>query len=91
VLLAEMTFPGEALLEFRMIGIDGGKTDFQMISRYLPRGLSGILYWYVLYPFHVWIFRGMLKAIAKRIEKPVLTGPIKFAPEPFQDCPPPSP
>lgn len=91
VLLAEMTFPGEALLEFRMIGTDGGKTDFQMISRYLPRGLSGILYWIVLYPFHVWIFRGMLKAIAKRIGKPVLTGPVKFTPEPFQECPPPSP
>ena len=90
VLLAEMTFPGEALLEFHLVDTESGGVDFQMISRYLPRGLFGMLYWYALHPFHVWIFKGMLKAIARRVGEPVLKGPVKFSPEPFPECSPPS-
>jgi hypothetical protein len=31
-------------------------------------GLGGLVYWYVLYPSHRWIFAGMLRAIAVRAE-----------------------
>jgi Protein of unknown function (DUF2867) len=29
-----------------------------------PAGLAGLLYWYMLYPVHRWIFAGMLNEIA---------------------------
>jgi len=34
-----------------------------------PIGLSGLLYWYALYPIHVLMFGGMLRAIARAAEK----------------------
>lgn len=33
-----------------------------------PRGLPGFLYWYLLYPFHLLRFRGLIKSIAKQSE-----------------------
>ena len=36
---------------------------------FVPRGLPGLAYWYALYPFHAWIFRGMITAIARRSER----------------------
>jgi hypothetical protein len=48
-----------------------------MISRFLPRGLSGILYWYALLPTHRWLFEGMLCAVAAKTGLPVVSGPEK--------------
>ena len=79
-LLAEMQFPGEATLEFRIHPIENGRTELQQHSRYLPKGLSGLVYWYVLYPFHQWVFKGMLESIAKAVGKPIVQGPDRFAP-----------
>jgi len=31
-----------------------------------PKGLTGLAYWFSIYPFHSYIFRGMLREIAKR-------------------------
>ena len=33
-----------------------------------PRGLFGLLYWYLLYPLHKVIFSGMIRAIKQRTE-----------------------
>jgi hypothetical protein len=33
-----------------------------------PRGLPGFLYWYLLYPFHLLNFRGLIKSIAMQSE-----------------------
>ena len=52
LLVAEMKTPGEALLEFQLTPLANGQVELQMLSRFLPRELFGILYWYVLYPFH---------------------------------------
>lgn len=78
LLLAEMKLPGEALMEFRTIPVAQNVTELQAITRFLPRGLWGILYWYSLLPFRQLIFGGMLKAIAGVGQKPVLTGPESF-------------
>jgi hypothetical protein len=51
-----------------------------MLSRFLPKGLCGMIYWYTLYPFHEKIFFGMLKKMAKAIEKPIVSGPERFTP-----------
>ena len=72
-LLAEMRLPGEATLEFRVHPLEGNCTELQQLSRYLPRGLSGLLYWYALFPFHQWVFRGMLKGIARAVGRPRAT------------------
>ncbi|MGD8294391.1 MAG: SDR family oxidoreductase [Desulfobacterales bacterium] len=86
LLVAEMKTPGEALLEFQITGQSNGPVELQMLSRFLPKGLFGILYWYILYPFHQWIFFGMLKAIAKSINKPIISGPERFTPKLTASC-----
>jgi hypothetical protein len=88
VLLAEMKMPGQATLEFRVIGSTGGVSELQQISTFLPRGLYGILYWWAFYPFHVWLFRGMLRSIAERVGRPVVDGPDSFEPgvDPCDSC-----
>ena len=65
-LMAEMKVPGDALLDFQLVPLGPNRTELRMISRFLPRGLGGRLYWAVLYIFHVWIFKGMLDAMAAR-------------------------
>jgi uncharacterized protein YbjT (DUF2867 family) len=85
-LLAEMKFPGEASLVFRLHPMKDGRTELQQLSQYVPRGLSGLLYWYILYPFHEWVFRGMIKGIAKAVGKPVVRAPERFAPRRQDAC-----
>jgi hypothetical protein len=61
LLLAEMKTPGDALLEFNIRPQGEGRITLEMVARFLPRGLLGILYWYALFPAHQWLFEGMLK------------------------------
>jgi uncharacterized protein YbjT (DUF2867 family) len=86
LLLAEMKTPGEAMLEFQITPAGDDQIEFQMLSRFLPKGLSGLIYWYVLYPFHQWIFFGMLKAIAGSIDRPIVFGPQRFTPKLHTSC-----
>jgi hypothetical protein len=79
-LLAEMRLPGEASLEFSLVPLKEARTELRQLSRFVPRGLWGLVYWYVLYPFHRWIFRRMLLGIAGAVGKPVVRGPDRFAP-----------
>jgi hypothetical protein len=62
-LQAEMKLPGRAWLEFEVVGNSRGST-IRQTAIFDPRGLSGLLYWYALYPVHQWIFKGMLRRIA---------------------------
>lgn len=80
LLLAEMKLPGEAILEFQIHPLGHDRTEIQQLSRFLPRALFGILYWYALYPIHQWIFKGMMKKMALAVGRPVLEGPERFAP-----------
>ena len=91
LLVAEMKTPGEALLEFQITPHGDHRVQLQMLSRFLPKGIAGIVYWYVLYPFHQWIFFGMLKAIARHIGRPITSGPNRFTPKLHTTCalPPP--
>ena len=61
-LLAEMLRPGHAWLEWTVSeGADG--TQVRQRALFVPRGLLGRLYWYVLIPPHVLIFSRMLRGI----------------------------
>ncbi len=62
-LLAEMQVPGRAWLEFRAEP-SGSSTVIRLLAQFEPRGLAGFLYWYLLYPVHEVMFRGMLRKIA---------------------------
>ena len=86
MLTAEMKTPGETLLEFQISSVKNGQTELRMLSRFLPKGLFGILYWYGLYTFHQWIFFGMLKGIARSIGKPLVKGPERFTPMLTKTC-----
>ncbi|MFC1534998.1 SDR family oxidoreductase [Thermodesulfobacteriota bacterium] len=79
-LLSEMKLPGEAILEFLLYRLKGEGTEIQQLSRFLPRGILGLVYWYVLYPFHQYIFKGMLRGIAQSVRRRIVEGPDRFAP-----------
>lgn len=61
-LSAEMKLPGKAWLEFDVQGDAMGST-IRQTAIFDPIGLSGLLYWYVLFPVHQLIFTGMLRRI----------------------------
>ncbi len=61
LLFAEMRIPGEAWLEFHI----DEKNIFRQTATFRPKGVLGRIYWYLLIPFHYFIFGGMIKNIAK--------------------------
>ena len=86
LLLAEMKAPGDALLEINIRPQGKGKVIVEMVARFLPRGLAGILYWYSLVPIHKWLFEGMLKRLSQRTGKRILKGPETFEVEETTVC-----
>ncbi len=59
LLYAEMKLPGEAWLEFKI-----EDNLLLQTATFRPLGLAGRLYWYAVWPFHGFIFRGMINRIA---------------------------
>ena len=64
LLYAEMKLPGEAWLEFKIIQ-KGKKQFLTQTATFRPSGLPGRIYWYLLLPFHFFIFDGMINNIEK--------------------------
>ena len=66
-LKAEMKLPGKAWLEYEIVQ---KKINCDLIQKayFMPTGLLGLAYWYVLYPLHKIIFRGMVQTIKKEVE-----------------------
>lgn len=62
IFYAEMKVPGEAWLEFQ---IDDAENSLKQIATFRPKGFSGRLYWYLLFPIHWFIFKKMAKTIAQ--------------------------
>jgi hypothetical protein len=63
-LRAEMKVPGRAWLEFESRPGPNGETLLLQTALFEPKGLLGLLYWYVLYPAHSLIFSGLIRKIA---------------------------
>lgn len=61
-LTAEMKLPGRAWLEFEVSG-NGHSSTIRQTAIFDPVGLSGLAYWYALYPLHHFVFAGMLRGI----------------------------
>jgi uncharacterized protein YbjT (DUF2867 family) len=66
LLRAAMRMPGRAWLEFILAPALHGKTLFRCCAWYEPRGLLGELYWWALYPVHILIFRGLVRAVSRK-------------------------
>ncbi len=64
LLYAEMKLPGEAWLEFKVLERNG-KAILSQVATFRPNGLWGRMYWYMLWPFHLFIFNGMAKRITR--------------------------
>jgi len=47
------------------VGQIGNVTNITQTVFFSPRGLSGFLYWYLYYPFHHLVFRGLMREIVK--------------------------
>lgn len=58
LLYAEMKLPGEAWLEFKI-----EDNILKQTATFRPRGLWGRLYWYSVWPFHGFIFKGMINEL----------------------------
>jgi len=67
-LRAEMKLPGLAWLEFEARPKAPGRTVLVQTAFFEPKGFSGIMYWYVLYPIHRVIFAGLVRRIAQQSE-----------------------
>ena len=65
LLYAEMKLPGEAWLEFKITPNQQGGGSLTQTASFRPTGVLGRLYWYVLYPFHIIIFKKLIKRLAK--------------------------
>lgn len=62
-LVAEMKLPGRAWLEFEITG-NNDSSLIRQTAIFDPVGVSGLAYWYLVYPLHQLIFAGMLQGIA---------------------------
>jgi uncharacterized protein YbjT (DUF2867 family) len=60
-LRAEMKLPGRAWLQFEARPQPDGRTLLVQTAFFAPKGLSGLLYWYSLYPIHGSIFQSMIE------------------------------
>jgi uncharacterized protein YbjT (DUF2867 family) len=67
-LRAEMRLPGRAWLQFEVQPDREGSVIHQT-AMFDPVGLSGLAYWYTLWPLHQVVFRGMLRGIAQAAER----------------------
>jgi len=62
-LAAEMKLPGRAWLEFEVTR-DATGSVIRQTATFDAKGLLGRAYWYSVFPFHQFVFAGMLRAIS---------------------------
>lgn len=68
-LKAEMKIPGEGRLKFEVTLHGEIRAKLSQTVLFAPKGLSGIVYWYLLCLLHGRIFDKMIKRLAKRSEQ----------------------
>ena len=58
---SKLKSPGEGWMEWRV-----EESQLIQTAYFAPRGLGGFLYWYLLAPFHTYVFQGLLKTIIQK-------------------------
>jgi uncharacterized protein YbjT (DUF2867 family) len=76
-LLAEMKLPGDGVLSFRLRETEPGITQLTQTAQFIPRGLGGMAYWALVDPFHRLVFPGLIREIARRTGRPIVSGPVR--------------
>lgn len=67
-LRAEMKVPGRAWLQYELNPLREGLTAVTQTAFFEPKGLWGLLYWWLFYIPHRFIFPGMLRELRRRAE-----------------------
>lgn len=67
LLRAEMKVPGKAWLQFEIIP-KGRQSQLVQTALYAPKGILGLLYWYAMYPAHLFLFGSMARNVVKGAE-----------------------
>ncbi|MDY0220401.1 MAG: SDR family oxidoreductase [Desulfobacterium sp.] len=81
ILLAdEMRMPGQAQLEIGLTPLAGLTCEITILSHFLPKGLAGIGYWYLFYPFQHYVYAHLLKDMVRVAGVEILSGPERFTP-----------
>ncbi|MEW5939653.1 MAG: DUF2867 domain-containing protein [Chloroflexota bacterium] len=70
LLHSDLRAPGEGWMEWRVAQI-ANLTYLKQTAYFAPRGLGGFIYWYTLRPFHQFVFRGLIEAIAKKANEQI--------------------
>jgi len=65
-LRAEMKVPGQAWLQFESTPQQNGKTLLTETAYFAPKGFWGFVYWYAMWPFHAFLFDGLIRRLAGR-------------------------
>jgi uncharacterized protein YbjT (DUF2867 family) len=60
--------PGNAVLEFEIEARDAGTSRLTITAYWHPMGVWGLLYWYALVPAHGFLFKRLVREIARRAE-----------------------
>jgi hypothetical protein len=87
-LRAEMKLPGDAVLEFVIEPMPSGiaraadacRCRLVQTARFRPRGLSGLAYWYAVWPLHALVFGGLLRGICRAAERLARAAPVAESP-----------
>jgi hypothetical protein len=64
-----MKVPGDAWLQFEVEADGVGGSVLRQTAIFLPRGVTGRIYWYLLAPVHELVFAGMLRGIVAAVER----------------------
>lgn len=62
-LTTEAALPGRAWLDYRVEADAGKSCQVRQTAIFDARGLTGLLYWYLLLPLHRWFYRSLLRQI----------------------------
>ncbi|MGE5336599.1 MAG: SDR family oxidoreductase [Gemmatimonadota bacterium] len=63
-----MKAPGNGVMEIELEPLAEDQTRVTVTAYWHPAGIWGLLYWYAFVPAHLFIFKGMTRAIARRAE-----------------------
>ncbi len=74
-LRAEMKLPGRGWLQFEIQTQLPKRVLLIQTAFFEPKGLFGNLYWWLLIPFHFFLFKGMIGELAKKAEEREVQNP----------------
>ena len=80
-----MKLPGRAWLQWEAQPDKSdplGKTILTQTALFEPKGLPGFLYWYAMYPAHLFIFGSMVRAVGRRAQRLMSSDPLESPDQP---------